>query len=128
MCSKERDALQCGARAQTIYFSRGGPSSATQTKERLMKHRNLENRLALLGAVVVLVGVSSAATSAFAAETATAERSASVSEIARVTADGGRRANERSAEAAAEAIALENWSGLDISFANRTSRLVADAR
>ncbi len=93
-----------------------------------MKHRDIENRLALLGAVVVLVGVSSAATSAFAAETATAERNTSIAEIAQVTLEGGRRANELSAAAVAEAIALENWSGLDISFASRTSRLVADAR
>lgn len=92
-----------------------------------MKHKNIENRLALLGAIVVLIGVSSAATSALAAETLSSERTVSASEIARVTLEGGRRANRRSADAAVEAITLDNWTGLDIELANRTSRLVGDA-
>ena len=92
-----------------------------------MKHRDIENRLAVLGAIVVLIAVSSAATSAFAADSAAAERTAANSEIARVTAEGAKRANKRSADAAARAIAIENWTGLDIEFANRTSVLLADA-
>ena len=92
-----------------------------------MKHRDIENRLALLGALVVLIGVSSAATSAFASEAVAAESTVSTSEIALVTLEGGRRANRRSADAAVEAIALENSTGLDIRLANRTSRLLVDA-
>jgi hypothetical protein len=93
-----------------------------------MKHRDLENRLALLGAIVVLIGVSSAATSAFAADNSfPAENVVNLSEIAQVTAEGGRHANQRIADAALEAITLNNGIDLDIAFANRTSRLIADA-
>ncbi|MBT8092387.1 MAG: hypothetical protein KJN77_05065, partial [Gammaproteobacteria bacterium] len=109
------------------YFSRGGQEGTAQTRENRMKHKDIENRLALLGAVVVLVGVSFAATSALATETLTTQNTVSVAEIARVTLEGGRRANKRSADAAAQAIALENCTGLDIAFANRTSVSVADA-
>jgi len=92
-----------------------------------MKHRDIENRLALLGAIIVLIGVSSAATTALASESVTPDHAASTAEIARVTLEGGRRANRRSADAAVEAITMDNWSGLDIALANRTSRLVKDA-
>jgi NH3-dependent NAD+ synthetase len=127
LCNGESEALQVNAWAQTLKSPRGDPQSAAQTKERRMKHKNIENRLALLGAIVVLIGVSSAATSALAAETLSSERTVSASEIARVTLEGGRRANRRSADAAVEAITLDNWTGLDIELANRTSRLVGDA-
>ena len=93
-----------------------------------MKHKDIENKLALLGAVIVLIGVSSAATSAFAFDGFAAENAVNSSEIARVTAEGGRQANWRIAEAALETIMQNNGVDLDIKIANRTSQLVADAR
>lgn len=51
-----------------------------------MKHKDFENRLALLGALIVLFGVTSAATSAFADDRVTADRLDTSAEIAQVTA------------------------------------------
>ncbi len=93
-----------------------------------MKHRDIENRLALLGALVVLVGVTSAATSALADDAVTMERTTAVSaRIAEITAADGRRANRSIADAAARAIARKTISGLDIELANRTSKEDAGA-
>lgn len=85
-----------------------------------MKLKDIENRLALLGALVVLVGVTSAATSALADDRVAVDRSAVHAEIAEVTAAGGRHANRLIADAAARAIARNNGSGLDIELASRT--------
>ncbi len=106
---------------------RGGRAVAATTRERLMKHTDIENRLALLGALVVLLGVTSAASSALADDSVTAERAAASAEIAEVTAADGRRANRLIADAAARAIARNTGSGLDIELASRTSKTVAGA-
>jgi hypothetical protein len=84
-----------------------------------MKLKDIENRLALLGALVVLVGVTSAATSALADDRVTADRAAVSAEIAEVTAAGGRHANRRIADAAARAIARNSGLGLDIALTTR---------
>jgi hypothetical protein len=67
----------------------------------MMKARNIENGLALVGAVVVLIGVS------FAADNA------------------AEKANAETAAAAAASLALENWIELDIQLEDRTSTLIA---
>ncbi len=92
-----------------------------------MKHKDLENRLALLGALVVLLGVTSAATSALADDALAEERSAISAEIAEITTADGRQANRLIADAAARAIAKNTGSGLDIQLASRTSKRVAGA-
>lgn len=99
------------------------PTEGTQ-----MKHKDIENKLALLGAIVVLIGVSSAATSALAFDGFAADNVVSSNEIARVTAEGGRQANRRIAEAALETMMQNNGIDLDIELTNRTSQSVADAR
>lgn len=91
-----------------------------------MKRKNIENGLALLGAVVVLIGVSSAATSAFAAQSTELESKAiAVHGAGAATLAAARKANSRSAAAAARSIARENLATLDIELADRTSTLSA---
>ncbi|NND55194.1 MAG: hypothetical protein HKN56_09535 [Gammaproteobacteria bacterium] len=93
-----------------------------------MKAKNIESGLALLGALVVLVGVTFAAGSAFAAEPA-ADRVAAVtpSETLAVTIAGARAANAETAADAAAAIARDTVLGLDIQLADRTSKLTVSA-
>ncbi len=93
-----------------------------------MNPRKIENRLAVVGAIIVLIAVSSAATSAFAAEVARPDRKTVVADnIADTTVIGARKANAQSARAAAEAIAIKNGVDLDIDLAVRTSTLLAGA-
>ena len=97
----------------------------------MMKNRNFENKLAWIGALVVLIGVSSAATSAFAAEptdttttTVAAKRNGSVAE----PIIGARRANAEAAAEAAATLRTETALDLDIQLGDLTSKLVARAR
>ena len=91
-----------------------------------MKTRNIENGLALLGATIVIIGVSFAAESALAKEsahvTATAEAN---QDVASNTLQGAKQANHEAASQAAESLATENWIDLDIRFDGHTSLLVA---
>lgn len=91
-----------------------------------MKTRNIENGLALLGATIVIIGVSFAAESALAKEsahvTATAEAN---QDVANNTLQGAKQANHEAASQAAKSLASENWMDLDIRFDDRTSMLVA---
>ena len=94
-------------------------------KDTMMKARNIENGLALVGALVVLLGVS------FAAEDALAEEHANVTSTAiaihDTTADTAKSAAEANAEtaaAAATSLAVENWTELDIQLDDRTSTLM----
>ena len=93
-----------------------------------MKSKHIESGLALLGALVVLVGVSFAASSAFAAEPV-ADRVAAVTaaEPLAVAIAGARAANAESAAYAAAAIARDTVLGLDIELAARTSKLTVSA-
>ncbi|MCP4299692.1 MAG: hypothetical protein GY783_03840 [Gammaproteobacteria bacterium] len=93
-----------------------------------MKTRNIENKLALVGAIIVLIGVSMAAGSAFGADfanvvnTDVAEQNA-----ADETIIGARKANTEAAAEAAKALEAENALDLDIQLADLTSTLIADA-
>jgi len=97
----------------------------------MMKTRNIENKLALIGALIVIIGVSSAATSALAAEP-TDERTTNVvakrSESASVTISGAREANAKTAAEAAEALKAETTLDLDIQLGDLTSTLIAGAK
>ena len=91
-----------------------------------MKTRNIENGLALLGAMIVIIGVSFAAESALAKEsahvTATAE---AIKDVADNTRQDAKQANHEAASQAAKSLASENWVDLDIRFDDRTSVLIA---
>jgi hypothetical protein len=93
----------------------------------MMKARNIENGLALVGAIVDLIGVS------FAADNALAEESAKVTTAAVVlhddaaddTLSSAEKANVETAAVAAASLARENWIDLEIQLEDRTSTLVA---
>ena len=91
-----------------------------------MKRYDIENGLALLAALVVLIGVSSAATSAFAAEPETAAIAAR--DAGDVTVKAAAKANKRSAADAARSIARDNLVSLDIELEDRISTLVAGTK
>lgn len=109
---------------KNIDNGRAAPRVPQRFKDKMMKRKDIENGLALLGALVVLIGVSSAATSAFAAE----PEAMAVQETADVTVRAARIANKRSAAVAARSIARENLISLDIEFEDRISTLVAGTR
>ncbi len=94
----------------------------------MMKTRNIENKLALFGALIVLIGVSAAATSALAAEP-TDERATTVAakrdDSANVTIRGARKANAEAAKEAAEAIEAETTLELEMQLGDLTSTLIA---
>lgn len=93
-----------------------------------MKVKDIESRLAWIGALVVLIAVSSAATSAFAAEPVADHVPAGIAaEPLAVAIAGARRANAETAADAAAAIARDNVLGLDIKLADRTSMLTVSA-
>ena len=92
----------------------------------MMKARTIENTLALVGAVIVLVGVSFAAGTALAQETAARTTPAVIArDIADTTLRGAREANRATADAAAEALALENWIDLEVRLQDHTSMMAA---
>lgn len=90
-----------------------------------MKVKDIESRLAWLGALVVLIAVTSAASSAFAAEPVADTVVATEPAAVAVTVAGARAANLESAENAAAAIARDTALGLDIELAGRTSMTIA---
>jgi hypothetical protein len=91
-----------------------------------MKTRNIENGLALLGAMVVIIGVSFAAESALAKESAhVTVTTEAIQDVANHTLQGAKQANHEAASQAAKSLASENWIDLDIRFDDRTSILVA---
>ena len=92
----------------------------------MMKATNIEERLALLGVLFVLIGVSSAAEDALAAETADITTTAiAIHEAADDTLDIAAQANAEAAAQAAAALAKENGLDLDIRLEDHTSTLVA---
>ena len=87
-----------------------------------MNTRNIEERLALLGVLVVLIGVSSAAGQALAADTADITATAvAIHEAAGNTLEIAEQANKEAAAKAAAALAEENGLDLDIRLNVRTS-------
>ena len=91
-----------------------------------MKTRNIENGLALIGALIVVIGVSFAAESALAKESAHVTTTAvAIHDIADNTLRGAEQANNEAARQAAQSLAIENWIDLDIKFDDRISTLAA---
>lgn len=91
-----------------------------------MKAIKIEERLGLLGALIVLIGVSSAAGEALAAETADVTTTAiAIHEAAEDTLEIAEQANAEAAAKAAATLAIENGLDLDIRLDDRTSILVA---
>ena len=91
-----------------------------------MKARNVENGLALVGAIVVLIGVSFAADNALAEEnTDIATEAVAIQKATDNTLNSAEKANTETAAAAAASLALENWIELDIQLDGRTSELMA---
>ena len=90
-----------------------------------MKARKIENGLAVMGAVIVLIGVSFAADDALAEETADVMTTAEVTqEAAAATINSAETANFEMAAGAAASLALENRIDLDIQLKDRTSTLI----
>ena len=88
-----------------------------------MNTRNIENKLALLAALIVLIGVSAAAGSALAAEPA--NKAAAVVTERGDTDETIVDARKAMAEAAAEALNAENTFDLDNQLSGITSTLIA---
>jgi hypothetical protein len=94
-----------------------------------MKARNIENNLALVGALVVLVGVLFAAEDALGFETADVTPTfIAIRDVADSTRSDAAKANADAAALAAKSLARENWIDLDIKLDDRTSTLVADKK
>ena len=94
-----------------------------------MKTRNIENGLALIGAMIVIIGVSFAAESAFAKESAHVRTTtAAMHDVSENTLRGAEQAIIEAARQAARSLTTENWIDLDIKFDDRTSTLAAGER
>jgi len=92
----------------------------------MMKSRNIENRLAYVAALIVLIGVTWAAGSAFAAEPDDfAAAAVADSDTRKETIVGAREAMAESAANAAEALKAENKFDLDNQLNDLTSTLIA---
>ena len=89
-----------------------------------MKLKNLENHLALLAAVVVLVGVSFAAEDALAKETRDVTNMAVAADAAASALKIAEKASKDSAARAAESLALDVLMDLDIKLEDTRSTLV----
>ena len=95
----------------------------------MMKTWITEERLALLAAVVVLIGVSSAAGDAFAQESPTITATAvAIHAVPDATLEIAAEANAESAHRAAQSLAHQNWVDLEIRLDGRMSMLVAGRR
>ena len=109
------------------YFSfRRNKRCANSLRDKTMKTRNIENKLAYAGVLIVLIGVLFAATSAFATEPANV---ATTAEAERGDTDetivGARKAIIEAAVEAAESLKAENTIELDIQLTDLTSTLIA---
>lgn len=91
-----------------------------------MNTRNTENRLALLGALIVLLGVSAAAITAFANDTVDATGAPKAgNRDANTTVLIARQAMKEAAEEAAASLEVETAFDLDNQLTNIRSTLVA---
>jgi len=98
-------------------------------KDTLMKAKNIENNLALVGALIVLVGVSFAAEDALGFETADVTTTATaIHDVADSTTSSAAQATADAAALAAKSLARENWIDLDIKLEDHRSTLVADKK
>ena len=91
----------------------------------MMKATNIEERLALIGAVLVLIGVSSAADDALAGETAITTTPVAVHDTRDNTKEIAAEANKEAAAKAAQSLAKKNWLDLDIRLEDHITTLVA---
>ena len=95
----------------------------------MMKTWITEERLALLAAVVVLLGVSAAAGDAFAQESPTITANAvAIDTIPDAALEIAAAANAESAQRAAQSLAHQNWVDLEIRLEGHSSMLVAARR
>ena len=86
-----------------------------------MNSKKVENRLALAGALLVLLGVSFAANSAFADETEAKATDSAANNSER----SAETANRQAADDAVDSIAADNELDLEIRLLGRTSTIVA---
>ena len=90
-----------------------------------MKKTNIENTLALAGALIVLIGVSAAASSVLAEETNTIETQVVVAEVTTETSvvigQAASKAATEATDAAISSVSLENRLDLDIRLLDRKS-------
>ena len=94
-----------------------------------MKARNIEDRLAVIGALVVLIGVSFAAEDALAKETPEITTTAvAIHNAAAETLEMAEDANADAARRAARSLALETVIDLDIKLEDTTSTLIANEK
>ncbi|MGB5490287.1 MAG: hypothetical protein WBM76_05605 [Woeseiaceae bacterium] len=94
-----------------------------------MKTRKVENGLAYVGALVVLMGVLAAASSAFAAEPAvTDSATATQRDAAAEAVIGAKEAMRESADVAAKAIKVETSFDLENQLSDIRSTLIAANR
>jgi len=93
----------------------------------MMKSRNIENRLAYVGALIVLIGVTWAASSAFGAEP-TNYAAAADCDTTNTTVAIARQAMTEAATKAAEALKAENKFDLDNQLNDLTSTLMANLK
>ena len=94
-----------------------------------MGNRNIVNGLALIGAILVLVGVTIAANTALADEAKGVRALAATSDaLKRVDKADAETANREAADAASDRIALDNKLDLEIRLADRTTTIVARSR
>ena len=95
-------------------------------KELMMKAKNIEERLAVLAVLFVLIGVSSAAEEALAADTAEITTTAvAIHDAAEETLEIAEQANAETAAEAAAALAEEIGPDLDIRLNDHSSVLIA---
>ena len=94
-----------------------------------MKTWITEDRLALIAALVVLIGVSSAAGDAFAQESPTITATAvAIHTVPDAALEIAAEANAESAHQAAQSLARQNWVDLEIRLDDRRSTLLAGRR
>ena len=94
-----------------------------------MGNRNIVNGLALIGAILVLVGVTVAANTALAEDAKGARALAATSDsLAPEPRAADDKTNREAADAASERILLDNKLDLEIRLADRTSTLVGRRR
>ena len=92
----------------------------------MMKGTNIEERLAILGALLVLLGVSFAAEDALAMECDDVTTTAvAIHKAADNTIEMAEQANAEAARKAVEALAIENGLALDIRLEDHKSTMVA---
>ena len=91
-----------------------------------MKTNNFEQALALAGALIVMIGVSTAANSAFADEANTADKVAAATESSQAISDSANRATIQAIDEAILTVRLDNELDLDIRLLDRNSQIARE--